>query len=105
MACDIEEISVAVPCQYLESYTVQRRLLAQGLCLVLQALDAEATCDFTVWAEQAPCISAASSRQKQAQVLQEGLDLDWQYLRCYSEAQIEAIITNLLCLITTEVNP
>jgi hypothetical protein len=107
MSCNADNLTVRVPCQRLESYRLQRQLLAQGLCAIADALVGGYTCDLAALTTPTTglCMGESEWKQKQAQILQDGLDLDPDALNCYTPDQVEQIITKVLCTLITAANP
>lgn len=106
MPCDLENLDVRVPCSFYAGSRTQMRLLAQFLCAVATEVIPDYTCDLAeVVAPAGVCVGEAAYRQKTAEIIGEGLGVDWRELNCYTDAQVERAIADLTCRIVQAINP
>jgi hypothetical protein len=108
MSCTINNI--APVCTSLNSATKQNQALLLLLCQALKAITPATECDFDTQlalADEAGllCLSVGQLRQKQAQIICDGLDVDCESLNCASLLEIEAVKTLLICELANDINP
>lgn len=106
MPCELEQLAVRPACRIYEGQRTQQRVLAQFLCKLAEEVVPDYTCDYdALLSEALVCMGEATLRQKTAEVTVEGLNLNWQELDCYSDAQVNAILLGLTCRLVNQLNP
>ena len=111
MACDVNDLTIPPTCTQWVSKRKQRQMLAQLLCYIA-ANGVEATegvdCGdpSSLMVDAVVCLGEATNRQQQATIIAAGIDgLNVDLLNCYQDAELEAMITRLTCLLLNAPNP
>jgi hypothetical protein len=111
MACDVNDLTIPPTCTQWVSRRKQRQMLAQLLCYIAangveptEGVDCSDPSSLMV--EGVVCLGEATNRQQQATIISAGIEgLDINLLNCYQDAEIEAMITRLVCLLLNAENP
>jgi hypothetical protein len=110
MSCSTETLSTASACTEYNSARKQKEALLLFLCGVAQDTIGGFSCNWATRlaaadAEGLLCLTPGQLRQKQAEIVCDGLDVECDALACYSTEQLEAMQLDLMCRIINEINP